>query len=158
MTVSRETVFLEPELCWPTFLRWKHPVSSRSLGPREMTGKWVTATSQWNLVTWKPWEAAGIVGGEVGAQKARANNICLSPTLACSNADRGSQLWELIGQLVFKMRMGSSALRPTWTFYQRQSVSEGDLDNGAWRENLPPDQRNLKLKFQEKKGGNIHLQ
>lgn len=38
-------------------------------------------------------------------------------------------------------------------------TSEGNHDNGAWQENLPPDRHNLELKFERKtEGENIHLQ
>ena len=69
----------EQEWCWPTSLGRKHLVGLHTMGPGEM-GMGVAA-SRWNLVTWKPCEAAGISGGEVGPPRARLNNICLLPIL-----------------------------------------------------------------------------
>lgn len=36
-------------------------------GPQGDDGVGKVATSQWNLGIWKPWEAAGVAGGEMRA-------------------------------------------------------------------------------------------
>lgn len=51
---------------WAYFPERQDPVGLHSLGPREMPGEWRVFTSQWNLVTRKPWETAGIAGSELG--------------------------------------------------------------------------------------------
>lgn len=38
---------------------------------------WASGRSQWNLGIWKPWEAAGVAGGEMRAWKARPNDVCI---------------------------------------------------------------------------------
>ena len=65
-------------------------------GPREMTREWKIATSQWNLVPWKPWKAAEIERGEKGFQKAGPSNICISLALARGSSDRENKPWEMV--------------------------------------------------------------
>lgn len=73
-------------------------------GPRETTWDWTVITCQWNHVTWKPWEAAGVAEPEVGAQNVFASLVFLPVVTLAAKAALGS------APLVLKLRPGSSEL------------------------------------------------
>lgn len=50
-------------------------------GPQGDDGVGKVATSQWNLGIWKPWEAAGVAGGEVKLE--RQYQMTLHPAYSC---------------------------------------------------------------------------